>query len=226
MKHIQTFESFINEVSSSELENIVAELKKYTAMEGEWKSGVSLANLFKNINIAKAKKEYPDIFELPAKMRKPTIYFFRGTARPLSFLKSLGEPDEIISGDFIAGIKDYYRGIPNPRLLVWNERNFKFASDVQSWSTYLEVAQGFADSTSSWNQPPKYDLSEDLPVVLMINYGKNKNNIFMNPEWMNKTSGIIEGEVFHKGQTPKVDISIVIDTSLEKMYKDFIKENS
>ena len=82
MKHIQTYKSFLNEMSSSELENIVAELKKYTAMEGEWKSGVSLSKLFKNIDIIKAKKEYPDIFELPAKLRKTNNYFFRGTARP------------------------------------------------------------------------------------------------------------------------------------------------
>lgn len=226
MKYVKTYNSFLNEMSSSELENIVAELKKYTSIDGEWKSGVSLTKLFNNVDIKKAKKEYPDIFELPAKMRKPNTYFFRGTARPLSFLKSLGNPDEIISGDFVAGIDDYYYGIPNPRLLVWNDRNFKFTSEVQSWSTYIEIAQEFADSTSSWNQPPKYDLSEDIPVVLMIDYGKNKNNIFMNPEWMDKTSGIKEGEVFHKGQSPKVDISVVIDESLEKMYKDFIEKNS
>ena len=207
------------QISSIELDDIINKLTQYTKMDGEWASGVNLSELFKNIDIKKAKKDYPKIFDLP-KYSNDT-YFFRGSARPLKFLKSLGEPDEVITGDFVKRLRNYYYGISEPMLLSWNNRKVTFSSEVQSWSIFIEVALGFADSSSSWNQPD-YDLKDDLPIIFMINYGKNKDNIFMNPKWMTSISGIKEGELFHKNKTPVVDVAIVVDKKIKKMYSKFI----
>jgi hypothetical protein len=219
---MKSYKNFLTE-KQIDLDNIVAELKKYTAMDGEWASGVNLSKLFKDINIKEAKRIYPEIFN-PGKFAS-NVYLFRGSAKPLSFFKSLGEPDEVISGDFVKSISDYYYKLKNPKLLSWNDRKYKHYEKVQSWTTFLNVAQHFADSTSSWNQPP-FDNKTNIPIVLMLNYGKNKNNIFMNPDWITEISGINEGEVFHKGQTPTVDISVVLDDTFRKLYKDFLEKNN
>lgn len=226
MRHIKVFEDFLNELKSNEIEDIIAKLKKYTAMGGEL--DIDLYKLFKNIDIKKAKKEHPEIFDLPSKYKKPNIYFFRGTARPISFLKSLGEPDEIISGDFVLSLSNSYGGDRNPKLLSWNDRKFKSTGEIQSWSMFLNTAQGFADSTSIWNLPP-YEIDEKIPIILMLNYNQNKNDIFMNPDWMTSISTSVakeEGEVFHKGKVATVDIAVYIDKTIGGIYKDWIKENS
>jgi len=221
MKHIKLFEQFLN----IDLDNIVAKLKEYTAMDGEWATSNVLVNLFSKLDIQKAKKTYPDIFEFPKKYIVPGLYFFRGTGRSLEYLKTLGEPDEILGGGFVSSINNYYSRIKSPELLIWNDINFKFTGDIQSWSMYLNVALHFADSSSSWNQPP-YNTNKDelLPVILMINYKKNKKNIFMNPDWITKISGINEGEVFHRGKVATIDLAIVIDKSIKDEFSEVIKK--
>tara|TARA_Y100000389_G_C17424128_1_gene498510 strand:+ start:1077 stop:1724 length:648 start_codon:yes stop_codon:yes gene_type:complete len=209
---MKNLNEFLNE-SELDVSALEKDLKNYTQMDGEWKSEKKLDDIFKDIDINKMKKQYPDIFEINSSLNKPSVYAFRGTTKDIKELKALGNPDEL------------YTDANLGTLLLWNKQKIKNHSEIQSVTIYPNVAKGFAENSSSYNLPEfggGYDFKSPIPTIYFIPVKENKKQLFMNYQYMTELSGIEEGEFFHSGkQFKSVDVAIIFDESL---YEHFDKE--
>ena len=180
---------------ASDFENT---LKKYLDSNVHTGDNVSLQSVFGGENIEDLIKKYPDKFTIPKKYTPANMYFWRGFSLPLSNIKALGP----FTG------KESLKG---NEYLASYDRTFKNAG-IQSFSVFEKIAIGFAEYSSGYQDESSFDPeTDDIPVVIGVEYSKYKNNFFGNPEYFAKIGKHgNEGEIFFKGSGYEADVFIPI----------------
>ena len=169
-------------------------LKKY--LDSDVHTVGDISSVFGNENIEDLIKKYPDKLTIPKKYTPANMYFWRGFSLPLSDVKALGP----FTG------KESLKG---NQYLVSYDRYFK-NTGIQSFSAFEKTAIGFAEYSNgytdeSWFNPD----TNDIPVVIGVEYSKYKNDFFGNPEYFAEIGNYgNEGEVMFKGTSYKADVFI------------------
>lgn len=171
-------------------------LKKYLDSDVHTGGNIPLQSVFGNENIEDLIKKYPDKLAIPKKYTPANMYFWRGFSLPLSDVKTLGPftGKESLNGN---------------QYLVSYDRNFK-NTGIQSFSAFEKVAIGFAEYSSSYPDDSSFNPdTDDVPVVIGVEYSKYKNDFFGNPEYFAEIGKHgNEGEVMFKGTSYKADVFI------------------
>jgi len=169
-------------------------LKKY--LDSDVHTVGDISSVFGNENIEDLIKKYPDKLTIPKKYTPANMYFWRGFSLPLSDVKALGP----FTG------KESLKG---NQYLVSYDRHFK-NTGIQSFSAFEKTAIGFAEYSNgytdeSWFNPD----TNDVPVIIGVEYSKYKNDFFGNPEYFAEiVNHGNEGKVMFKGTSYKADVFI------------------
>ena len=173
-------------------------LKNYLNLDVHSGNNIPLQSVFGNENIEDLIKKHPDKFSIPKKYTPANMYFWRGFALPLSSVKTLGPftGEESLKGN---------------QYLVSYGKNFK-TKDMQSFTTWAKVAIGFADYSAGYVDEDSFNpKTDEIPVIIGVEYSPYKNDFFGNPEYFGKIGKHgNEGEVFFKGSSYKADVFIPI----------------
>lgn len=171
-------------------------LKKYLDSDVHTGGNVSLQSIFGNQNIEDLIKKYPYELTIPKKYTPSNMYFWRGFSLPLSDVKTLGPFTD----------KETLRG---NQYLVSYDKDFK-NTGIQSFSVFENVAIGFAEYSSGHTDEDSFNpKTDDVPIVIGIEYSKYKNDFFGNPDYFAKIGKHgNEGEVMFKGARYKADVFI------------------
>ncbi len=173
-------------------------LKNYLDSDIHYGTNIPLQSVFGNENIEDLIKKHPDKFNIPKKYTPANMYFWRGFALPLSSVKTLGPftDEESLKGN---------------QYLVSYGKNFK-TKDMQSFTTWAKVAIGFADYSAGYVDEDSFNpKTDEIPVIIGVEYSPYKNDFFGNPEYFGKIGKHgNEGEVFFKGSSYKADVFIPI----------------
>jgi hypothetical protein len=171
-------------------------LKKYLDSDVHAGDNISLQSVFGNENIEDLIKNHPDKFTIPKKYTPANMYFWRGFALPLSDVKTLGpfKGKESLKGN---------------QYSVSYDSNFK-NTGVQSFSVFEKIAIGFAEYSSGYKDESSFNPeTDDVPVIIGVEYSKYKNDFFGNPDYFAKIGDHgNEGEIFFKGSGYKADVFI------------------
>jgi hypothetical protein len=171
-------------------------LKNYLDSDVHVGGNVSLQSVFGNENVEELIKNYPDKFVIPKKYTPTNMYFWRGFSLPLQAVKKLGtfKDSESLKGN---------------NYLVSYDVDFKNAG-IQSFTVFEKVAIGFAEYSSGYTEESLFNPETDeLPVVIGVEYSKYKNDFFGNPDYFAKIGKHgNEGEIFFKGSRYKADVFI------------------
>jgi len=171
-------------------------LKKYLDSDIHVGGNVSLQSVFGNENIEELIKNYPDKFVIPKKYTPANMYFWRGFSLPLQAVKKLG-------------VFNDRESLKGNEYLVSYDVNFKNVG-IQSFSVFEKIAIQFAEYSSSYTDENSFNSKTDeIPVVIGVEYSKYKKDFFGNPDYFAKIGNHgNEGEVFLKSSTYKADVFI------------------
>mgnify|MGYP001555989657 CR=1 FL=1 len=171
-------------------------LKKYLDSDVHTGGNVPLQSVFGNENIGDLIKKHPDKFNIPKKYTPANMYFWRGFALPLEEIKKLGP-------------FTYRESLKGNEYLVSYDKNFTNDS-IQSFTALEKVAIGFSEYSSGYVDEESFDpKTDEIPVLLGVEYSKYKDDFFGNPEYFAKIGKHgNEGEVFYKGGSYKADVFI------------------
>ena len=171
-------------------------LQNYLNSDIHYGTNIPLQSVFGNENIEDLIKKHPDKLNIPKKYTPANMYFWRGFALPLSSVKKLGPftREESLKGN---------------QYLVSYDRNFK-TKGIHSFSVWEKVAIGFADYSASYPDENSFNpKTDEIPVIIGVEYSPYKNDFFGNPEYFGKIGKHgNEGEVFFKGSSYKADVFI------------------
>lgn len=171
-------------------------LKNYLNSDVHVGRSVPLQSVFGNENVEELIKNYPDKFAIPKKYTPANMYFWRGFSLPLKSVKRLGtfNDSESLKGN---------------QYLVLYDATFK-NEGIQSFSAFEKVAIGFAEYSSGYTDENSFNpKTDEIPVVIGVEYSKYKNDFFGNPDYFAKIGDHgNEGEVFLKSSTYKADVFI------------------
>lgn len=171
-------------------------LKKYLNTDVHRGGNIPLHSVFGNENIEDLIKKHPDKFTIPKKYTPANMYFWRGFALPIEEIKKLGpfKHKETLKGN---------------EYLVSYDKNFTNNS-MQSFTVFENVAIGFSEYSSGYVDKESFNPNTDeIPVLLGVEYSKYKDDFFGNPEYFaNIGKHGNEGEVFYKGSSYKADVFI------------------
>ena len=181
-----------------ESESYDERLKHYLNTDVHSGGNISISSVFGNIDIDTLIKDNPNKFKIPKKYTPANMYFWRGFSLPLQEVKKLGpfKHSEFLGGDEY--IVSYNKSFPNNQL--------------QSFTVFEKVAIGFSEYSSGYIDEESFDpKTDEVPVVLSVEYSKYKDDFFGNPEYFAKIGKHgNEGEVFYKGGTYKADVFIPV----------------
>jgi hypothetical protein len=124
------------------------------------------------------------------------MYFWRGFSLPLQTVKKLGtfNDSESLKGN---------------QYLVSYDVQFQKLRDT-IFSAFEKTAIGFAEYSSGYTDESLFNpKTDEIPVVIGVEYSKYKNDFFGNPDYFAKIgSHGNEGEVFLKNSSYKADVFI------------------
>jgi len=183
-------------ISKKQAEDYEKKLKKYLDSDVHTGGSVSLQSVFGNQNIEDLIKKYPEELTIPKKYTPANMYFWRGFSLPLSSVKKLGPFTN----------KETLRGT---QYLVSYDKDFK-NTGIQSFSSFANVAIGFAEYSSGYTDEDSFNpKTDDVPIVIGVEYSGYKNDFFGNPDYFAKIGKHgNEGEVMFKGKRYKADVFI------------------
>jgi hypothetical protein len=132
----------------------------------------------------------------PTKYTPANMYFWRGFALPIEKIKKLGT------------FKDK-ESLKGSMYLVSYDKNFT-NDNIQSFTAFEKTAIGFSEYSSGYVDEESFDpKTDEVPVLLGVEYSKYKDDFFGNPEYFAKIGKHgNEGEVFFKGSGYKADVFI------------------
>jgi hypothetical protein len=181
----------LNEVDSFE-----KKLKQYLDNDVHSGGNIPLSSVFGEHDIDMLIKSNPDKFKIPTKYTPANMYFWRGFALPIEKIKKLGtfKDKESLKGSVY---------------LVLYDKNFTNNS-IQSFTAFEKAAIGFSEYSSGYVDEESFDpKTDEVPVLLGVEYSKYKDDFFGNPEYFAKIGKHgNEGEVFFKGSGYKADVFI------------------
>lgn len=196
LKGTMTFRNWTDSLNEVQNPTLDTTLKQYLNTDTMSGGNISLNDVFAGEDIDVLINTHPDKFSIPTSYTPPNMYFWRGLSMPLENIKKLGPflEDETLEG------RNYISS---------HDKEFQ-NSGLKSFTTFPNVAVGFSEFAASYpdenNFNPKTD---EIPVILAVEYSKHGKDFFGNPEYFSKISKHgNEGEVFFKGSNYKADVFI------------------
>jgi hypothetical protein len=179
-----------------EVDSFEKKLKQYLDTDVHSSGNIPLSSVFGEHDIDMLIKSNPDKFKIPTKYTPANMYFWRGFALPIEKIKKLGPFRD----------KESLKG---SEYLVSYDKNFTNNS-IQSFTAFEKTAIGFSEYSSGYVDEDYFDpKTDEIPVLLGVEYSKYKDDFFGNPEYFVKIGKHgNEGEVFFKGSGYKADVFI------------------
>ena len=179
-----------------EVDSFEKKLKQYLDTDVHSSGNIPLSSVFGEHDIDMLIKSNPDKFKIPTKYTPSNMYFWRGFALPIEKIKKLGPFRD----------KESLKG---SEYLVSYDKNFT-NNRMQSFTAFEKTAIGFSEYSSGYVDEDYFDpKTDEIPVLLGVEYSKYKDDFFGNPEYFAKIGKHgNEGEVFFKGSGYKADVFI------------------